>query len=363
MRGIEGLVCPTVGVVSPAVVPTLGPVMPVTHVNPALPDVVLSYAPPAPMPGGGRSGRRRRGPAWGIAPIATDPDAWAAGRPRRRLVRAATLTSVMGVAWAGASAPPVPAPAPDQLAATLDAVTAEDHREFLQASPVRVEGGGGAGPGTTHVHAARTGTTDAAPPPAAGDAPQRGPRAGDAWRRNVIATHGDIEIVQPSPHVRLVAFHEGGTRADDVRPGATPDRDLGERPVTSARRDDPLTTMILPTRGRGTGSATAIDVAMPEGRKVFAPITGTVTAANQYSLYGQHPDTIITIQPDGAPDVEMEILHVVDPQVEVGDRVEAGRTVLAASPNLLPFPSQIDRFVAGEGPALPHVHLEMQRVG
>ncbi len=39
------------------------------------------------------------------------------------------------------------------------------------------------------------------------------------------------------------------------------------------------------------------------------------------------------------------------------------KTVLATSPHKLPFSSQIDRFVTSKGRALPHVHLEMERVG
>lgn len=322
--------------------------MPVTHLNTDLPDdvpeFVLSYAPPAPPRGGGRSSRRLGRPAWGIGAIATDPDTWTGGTPRRRLVRAATLTSVMGVAWAGPQVVSSPPPAPDEVAASIDDAMAGD----LQTSPVAFQRGTEGGGSDQGVQAARTDGTSTAPAP-------------DAWQDNVIATYEDVEIHQLSPEVRMVGFHEGGSQADDITPGATPDRDLGEQVVESADRDDPLPSMILPGRGRGTGSATAIDVAMLDGEKVHAPISGTVTAANEYVLYGEHPDTIITIEPDGHPGVMLEILHVEGAQVEVGDRVVAGRTVIADSPNLLPFPSQIDRFVTEDGKALPHVHLEMQR--
>ena len=323
--------------------------MPLTHVTRDLPDdlpeFVLSYAPPAPPRGGGRSRRRLGRPAWGIGAIATDPDAWVGGNPRRRLVRAATLTSVMGVAWAGPQVVSTPPPAPDDVAATIDDVVAEELRSSPVAFQRGTEGGGSEG-----LEAARTDGTQAAPAPDA-----------DAWRENVIARWDDVDIVQPSPHVKMVGFHEGGTRSDEVSLGATPDRDLGAGPVESADRDDPLRSMVLPTRGRSTGPATAIDIAMTDGRKVHAPITGTVTAANPYTLYGEHPDTIITIQPDGHPEIFMEIMHVEGVQVEVGDRVVAGRTVIADSPNLLPFSSQIDRYVTEGGRPLPHVHVEMQR--
>ncbi len=321
--------------------------------TPELPEIVLAYAPPAPPAGGGQRRRRLRRPAWGIAPIAVDPDLWTAGPRRRRLVRAATLTGLMGVTWAGTTALPAVAPdTPDQIAAVIDE-TVEAERPVLDVSEL------GAG-----MAAARSGDTEVAPrPESSGGRAEAAQEDPDAWRTNVIATHGDVEIVQPSPHVQMVGFHEGGSAADDVRPAAAPDRNLGEEPVASERREDPLPSMVLPGRGRGTGSATAIDVAMDEGRKVFAPVTGTVTAANEYSLYGKVTDTIITIEPDGHPDVQLKILHVLDAQVEIGDRVEAGRTVLAEGPHKLPFSSQIDRFVTKKGRTLPHVHLEMERVG
>ena len=334
--------------------------MPVTHVNTNLPEdlpaVVLSYAPPAPSRGGGRSKRRLRPPAWGIGPIATDPDLWAGGVPRRRLVRAATLTSVMGMAWGGPQLASTPPPAPDEVAATIDDAMAEDS----DSSPVvGNRGNGGTASDDQGLRAARRGTSAAARPDSGSEADEG--RA-DVGRANVIATYEDVDIVQPSAAVRMVGFHEGGSQADDVTPGATPDRDLGEQAVESTDRDDPLPSMVLPTRGRGTGPATAIDIAMPEGEKVYAPISGTVTAANQYSLYGEYPDTIITIQPDDHPEVMLEILHVEGARVEVGDRVVAGQTVIADTPNPLPFPSQIDRFVTENGKPLPHAHLEMQRV-
>lgn len=339
--------------------------MSVTHVNPDLPTdlpedlpaFVLSYAPPAPLRGGGGSRRRLGRPSWGIGALAMDPDAWTGGTPRRRLVRAATLTSVMGVAWAGPQLAATP-PAPDDVAATIDEVMDEHRTGDLDSSPVAFQRGTEGGrPGSGRgVRAARTDGTSAAPRPEA-DAAQA------AWQDHVIATYKDVKIHQPSPEVRMVGFHEGGSRADDVRPAAKPDRDLGETPVPSGSHEDDLRSMVLPGRGRGTGAATAIDIAMPDGEKVYAPITGTVTAANTYGLYGKHPDTIITIEPDGHPGIMMEILHVEGAQVEVGDRVTAGRTVIARSPNLLPFPSQIDRFVTDKGKALPHVHVEMQRLG
>lgn len=314
-----------------------------------------------------RSDRRTRRPLWGFAPIATSPEAWTAGRERRRLSRAAALTGVMGVAWFGTQVFPAAAPqTSDELAAVVDSAVDESEQDELRSSPVGYTRGdlGGASAAEA-LRAARLGEAEVAPAP--GTRAKPAAAAADAsaedWSDNVVATWGDVEIVQISPDVKMVGFHEGGSQADDVRPNARPHRDLGAEPVATESRRDDLPSMILPGRGRGTGAATAIDIAMPEGREVHSPITGTVTAANEYSLYGKHADTIITIQPDGHPEIMLEILHVEGAQVEVGDRVVAGETVIADSANLLPFSSQIDRFVKLGGKPMPHVHLEMQRVG
>lgn len=339
-----------------------------SHHIPDLPDrpdpFVLSFAPPGPLPGGGRDRRIRRA-LWGIAPLAVAPDALPPGA-RRRLVRAATVSSALGIAWMGT---PVGGQLPAPTAHGPVREQVEDADAPVDApptSPVAFERGGGAPttPDEGVAPAARGDGTAAAPDPDAQVAERAAAPAADpdAWRTNVIATHEDVDIVQPSPHVALVGFHEGAGHTLDVVPGARPHRDLGVRPVDSPDRRDDLRSMVLPTRDRGTGSATAIDIAMPVGRKVFAPITGTVTAVNPYTLYGKFSDTIIVIEPDDAPGVELKILHVTGPQVAIGDHVEAGRTLLADSPTAFPFSSQIDRFVEPlVGKALPHVHMELMR--
>lgn len=339
------------------------------HEIPDLPaPFVLSYAPPGPLPGGGRDRRVRRA-LWGIAPLAVAPDAWPAGA-RRQLVRAATVSSALGIAWMGTPTGgqlPVPT-AHGPIREHVEGVESADD-DTVQAppsSPVAFERSGGsptapagdvrpAGRGDGAAPAADPGTRTAE----RAAAPAADP---DAWRSNVIATHDDVEIVQPSPHVAMVGFHEGAGHTLDVVPAARPHRDLGSRPVDSAPRRDDLRSMVLPERGRGTGPSTAIDIAMPVGRQVFAPVTGTVTAVNPYTLYGKYADTIIVIQPDAAPDVELKILHVTGPQVAIGDHVDAGRTLLADSATAFPFESQIDRFVEPfAGKALPHVHMELMR--
>lgn len=173
----------------------------------------------------------------------------------------------------------------------------------------------------------------------------------------VFATVAKQELVLPGD-VRGVGFHESGSGAA-----------LAMSPV--GRREDTLnperiaqaagggnadgTYMVLPTRHRGGGATTAVDISMPEAEKVVSPVTGTVKAVSPYNLYGTTPDMIVEIQPEGRPELLVRMMHIDGVGIQAGERVQAGKSVVAAEPRRLPFPSQIDRF-AGE---YPHVHIEV----
>lgn len=275
------------------------------------------------------------------------PDARLRGRAGRRLVGAAILTGTMGLAWAAAGGQGIVSDPPVKARAEASRVVADEHPD----PPVPV--------GWLHqlleegiVQAAAGDDTSLAPTPA----------PAEAWRTHVLATHAEVEVVQPSPEVVMVGFHEAG------RPGArslalasSPDAQEGITTVPDPKVDDALPSRVLPTRGRANGPATAIDVAMVAGEPVHAPVSGTVTSVEPYLLYGEYPDTRIVVAPDGRPDLRLVVLHVTEEQVAVGDRVEAGTDVLAASANPLPFTSQIDEYtVDASGVATPHVHLELR---
>ena len=95
-----------------------------------------------------------------------------------------------------------------------------------------------------------------------------------------------------------------------------------------------------------------------DGDAVRSPVTGEVVEAESYSLYGQHPDQLVTILPEDRSDLHVVLLHLEDVDVEEGDRVEAGTTEIAGSARRLPFSSQVDRET--EPDAWPHAHLEVQ---
>lgn len=441
--------------------------------NPDIPPVYV--ARPRPY--------RARRALWGIGALAMSPDAIPEGPRRKRLVRAATLTSAMGIVWASTAsgAPPsknapafdhiglpsadadeesmrlssplpgpwqqmhdtpsseeVAAPASDTRAtspaageqkarkreqaseatARREARPAEDQGETKGTdaksgkkkdaavakgeTPDKADNGQKAGKGQKadekKASAADKPTKAPKAPKAAGSekaskkgdaALAKGGQSGtqaqgkpakaraaqastvsaapdpDAWRSNVIASHEGVEFVQMSDKTVLVGFHEAAMPgAKPLEAASRPDENHGRGDVSFSKADDPLRTMILPTRARTTNAASAMDVVIPAREAVFAPVTGTVTEVDHYKLYGTHPDNRMVIVPDARPDLRVIILHIEGLKVSPGDKVTAGQTKIAVGANPFTFESQIDRFaqplMKKKGQATPHVHIELR---
>jgi biotin carboxyl carrier protein len=160
-----------------------------------------------------------------------------------------------------------------------------------------------------------------------------------AW--SPMATFAEVTLLHPSHRVERIGFHESnhdGARQLEVASTA-------------------VNPMVLESRDRGTGSRTAADVVVEPDTEVRSPVTGTVIRAGGYILYCQHNDDFAVIEPDSRPGWEVKVLHISGVQVEPGDRVEAGVTVLAPAATPLPFDSQVDEFTAE--PSWPHVHIEV----
>ena len=156
-----------------------------------------------------------------------------------------------------------------------------------------------------------------------------------------FATISGLVLSHPAAQVEVVGFHESshdGARQMDPSPQAA-------RPVE------------LESRQRGTGSRTAADIVVSPDAEIRSPITGTVLRAGSYVLYCKHQDSYAVIDPDVRPGWEVKVLHVDGLQVQEGQRVEAGVTVIASRPTQLPFASQVDDHTAR--PAWPHVHVEV----
>lgn len=178
-----------------------------------------------------------------------------------------------------------------------------------------------------------------------------------AARPAVFATVDGQELVLPGA-VLGVGFHESGSAtALAMSPVGQREGNLDPEAISQAAAggDAAGTYMVLPTRRRGRGATTAVDISMAETEQVTSPVTGTVKAASPYNLYGTTPDMIVEIEPDDRPDLLVRLLHIDGVGLAAGERVEAGETVVAAQPRRLPFPSQIDRYAG----AHPHVHVEV----
>ena len=141
--------------------------------------------------------------------------------------------------------------------------------------------------------------------------------------------------------VETVGFHESGH--DGSKPW----------PVN----DVESTWTVLDSRERDTHPRSAADVVVAPGTEIRSPVTGTVVAAQTYVLYCEHSDDLLFIEPDEQPGWQVRIFHISGLQVSVGDRVEAGVTVIAPSATQLPFVSQVDDETAE--PSWPHVHIEI----
>lgn len=173
----------------------------------------------------------------------------------------------------------------------------------------------------------------------------------------VFATIAGQPLILPGA-VRAVGFHESGNAtALAMSPVGRLDRNHNAGRIALPRingyRDNSY--LVMPTRSRGNGPTSAADISMVAGEPVTSPITGTVASVSPYTLYGSTPDVIVELVPEGRPELRVRMMHIDGVDLQPGDRVEAGNTVVAASSRQLPFSSQIDRYAG----AHPHVHLEV----
>ena len=194
--------------------------------------------------------------------------------------------------------------------------------------------------------------------PAGADA---GDEAGDEAGPSVpvLGRVGGLLLHVPAEDTVLVSYHEA------AYPEALPVAPLGnllanENPTRALDyEEDPDGTgfHVQVSRGRANASTSAVDMVMLPGEEVRAPVSGTVAEVRPYQLYGEHDDVRIELQPDDAPENAVVLIHVQDPVVRAGDRVEVG-DVLAGGARKFPFPSVVDRQT--EPDRYGHVHMEVK---
>ncbi len=174
--------------------------------------------------------------------------------------------------------------------------------------------------------------------------PASTPALGDPLS-TVFAQVRGVRLVHPAVRVELVGFHQ----ASDVN-------SVGLVAAPTAVRPK-----VMASRHRPTASRSAADIVVHPQSEIRAPVSGIVKRAGNYKLYCKTPDSFAVISPDGHPELEVKLLHISGLRVRPGDRVLAGRTLLARRPTKLPFGSQVDAFSSAR-PAWPHVHMEVTRL-
>ncbi len=183
------------------------------------------------------------------------------------------------------------------------------------------------------------------------------------------AWHG-LELICPVPYHELTAiiFHEGapltrGNRRSSLQamqPEGTLMRDDNPRmlhPGVDHSHPGTAAYFIEDTRWRGSYSTTACDVQSKAGTVVYAPVSGTVIAAESYLLYRKYPDMRVIIAPDGLPGYEIALLHMDSLSVSAGQRLTAGETPVGTVRDLVPyFHSGPNPYTREEG---NHVHVQI----
>lgn len=172
-----------------------------------------------------------------------------------------------------------------------------------------------------------------------------------------FARAAELLLYAPGDEITAIAFHEASyDDAMEMRP-------IGRLRENAAKGlfDPPPTApgpgyLVQGSRGRATGSTSAVDVMMPRSSAVLSPVDGIVRSAKRYKLYGKYPDWRVEIEPAGYPDLRVVVIHLDRVGVRRGDPVSATLSAIGA-PRVLPFHSVVNDYVPGGD---PHVHLEIK---
>lgn len=178
----------------------------------------------------------------------------------------------------------------------------------------------------------------------------------------VLGRVGDLLLHVPAQEAVLISYHEAAyPQASAIAPlGALLGNENPTRQLAHDDHPDGVEFHVQVSRGRANASTSAVDVVLLPGVEVRAPVSGTITEVRPYQLYGVHADVRIELQPDGAPDRAIVLIHVEDVMVERGDRVEVG-DVLAGGARKFPFSAVVDRQTEPE--RYGHVHMEVKEPG
>ena len=112
--------------------------------------------------------------------------------------------------------------------------------------------------------------------------------------------------------------------------------------------------------GDKSSSTAALDVGAVPGADVFSPIQGKVLTVRTMEILGKYRDVEIDIQAADDPSLLITVSHIMAPEVEPGDTLQQGDTLLG---RVRAFPSEIEqdlsRYTSDAG---DHVQLVAIRV-
>ncbi len=173
-----------------------------------------------------------------------------------------------------------------------------------------------------------------------------------------FAVAAGLRLLPPARKVVKYTYHESLFRtAMALRPRGRAEYIGNTRFRKPTDRRGPR-YIVLPSRGRGTGAATAADIVLRRGARVLSPTDGRVTSVTDYRLYCATPDSRIIIKPRDRPGRRVVLFHVDRVVVERGDVVTAGESVIGRVRFFPNSRAQYDDFVGGDH---PHVHVEVER--
>lgn len=179
----------------------------------------------------------------------------------------------------------------------------------------------------------------------------------------VVATLEDSDVLLPVARqvTTAVAFHPVNM------PGAVSFTPAGDR-VSGGSLTQKLADIFAGGGGfqyylmGGPGGAATggLDVGAVPGSAVVSPVSGKVTAIKSYKLLGRYSDVEIDIQLADDPSLLVEITHIANPAVQIGDVVGAGQETLGVVRGFPPNLSQaLSRYTSDNG---DHVELVAIRV-
>lgn len=177
----------------------------------------------------------------------------------------------------------------------------------------------------------------------------------------LFANRDGVNLYTPSADPVYLGFHEAsyGNALTMLPLGEAVSNDNAHKYHGPGHSPTGQRFSVMSSRGRPHHATTAADIVMRPGEPVRSVVSGTVIEVKPYFLYGKYADAMIRIRSAEDPSMVVTMLHITRVWVQVGQQVDAGKTLVAETATSFPFMSQIDYYL-GDKPN-PHVHVELKR--